>query len=89
MLATSEVKVKTQMERWLNDFLFITRKNGRFINKSDVAKSLNCACSSLSQYTNPKHPKKAPWEFQCKFCQLVGKSINELHPELADIRLTV
>lgn len=88
MLSPEEQGIKRKMETWLNQFIYQKRASGQSISKADIAKALGCAPSSLSQYTNPKHPKKAPWEFQCKFCCLVGRTIEQLHPELLNVRLS-
>lgn len=88
MLSPEEQSIKIKMETWLNAFIYQKRASGQSVSKADIAKALGCAQSSLSQYTNPKHPKKAPWEFQCKFCCLVGRTIEELHPELLNVRLS-
>lgn len=88
MLSLEEQNIKTQMEVWLNTFIYQNRLIGHNVSKVDIAKALGCAPSSLSQYTNPKHPKKAPWEFQCKLCYLVGRTIDQLHPELVKMRLS-
>lgn len=82
-----EYKVKRLLSKWLGDYLYRCRQAGKQVNRSDVASLLGCTPSCLSQYTNPAHPKKAPWEFQFKLSLLSGKSILELHPELEAIRI--
>lgn len=76
---------KKQLNRWLHEHIYKMRKAGFKPTKSLIAETLGISKSSLSQYTNPSNDKKAPWEFQCKFCSMLGRSMEELHPEIADL----
>lgn len=80
-------EIKAKMQGWVNGYLCKKRSQGNTVNRAMLAKVLGCSSSSLSQYTNPECPKKAPWEFQLKLCCLMGRTMYELHPELNDIRL--
>jgi hypothetical protein len=86
-MSEQEYNVKHLLSKWLGGYLYRCRLAGKTINRSDVANLLGCTPSCLSQYTNPAHPKKAPWEFQVKLSLLSGKSMLELHPELEAIRI--
>jgi hypothetical protein len=86
-MINSQLRIKELMSKWLHRYIYEVRQQGKLTNKAKIAKILGCAPSCLSQYLNPNYDKKAPWEFQCKLCYLVGHTMIELHPELNDIRL--
>jgi DNA-binding XRE family transcriptional regulator len=77
--------IKRKLNSWLHEHIHKMRRDGLNPTKSFIAKTLGVSKSSFSQYTNPDTAKKAPWEFQCKLCFILGKSIEDLHPEITGL----
>jgi DNA-binding XRE family transcriptional regulator len=77
--------IKQQLDIWLYEHIFEARKKGHNISKAQLARIIGVATSSFNQYTNLKCLKKVPWQFQYKFCKLLGKPMECLHPEIEHI----
>jgi len=87
MNESQDIKIKIQLAKWINGYIYKTRGIGNKCNRVTIAKQLRVSEPLFCQYTNVKSEKKAPLEFQLKVCFLTGHSIIELHPEYEEYRI--